>query len=74
VHDVGKYKDNNKSSKLKEGMVITVEPGLYFGENQNLFSNHCVRIEDDVVVTKTGSNILSKTAPKEIEDIESILN
>lgn len=63
VHDCGPY-----GEPLKEGMVLTVEPGLYYPEK-----NIGVRIEDTVLVTKTGCEVLTKDAPKEIEEIESFL-
>ena len=50
---------------LEPGMVITVEPGIYLPE-----SEIGVRIEDDVLVTKNGSRVLSGDIPKEIDDVE----
>jgi len=64
VHDVGIY-----SEPLQEGMVITIEPGLYIPEE-----NIGVRIEDDIVVTKDGCINLSEDIIKEIEDIETFMN
>jgi len=62
VHDVGDTKSN-----LRAGMVITIEPGLYIPEY-----NFGIRIEDDVLVTKEGYEVLSR-APKNIEEIEKIM-
>lgn len=59
---------NDRDSKLAPGMVITCEPGLYFKEY-----GIGVRIEDDVLVTENGSDVLSKDIIKEIDDIERIL-
>lgn len=59
---------SDRERRLEPGMVITVEPGLYF-PNKNIG----VRIEDDVLVTKDGSECLSKGIKKEIADVEKLL-
>ena len=62
---------------LQEGMVFTVEPGLYIAEGQKKVAkkwwNIGVRIEDDVLVTKTGCEILTSGAPKTVPEIEAIM-
>lgn len=58
----------DRDSKLAPGMVVTCEPGLYFKEY-----GIGVRIEDDVLVTPNGSDVLSKDIIKEISEIENIL-
>ncbi len=63
VHDVGDY-----STPLEPGMVFTVEPGIYIPEE-----NLGVRIEDDVLVTPDGHEILSDGAPRSVEDIENLM-
>ncbi len=76
THDVGKYKINGQWRDLKAGMVITVEPGLYIKAGSDAdpkWWNIGVRIEDDVVVTETGYDVLSKSLPKEVSDIEALM-
>ncbi len=63
THDVGIY-----TLRLKEGMVITIEPGLYISEEKL-----GIRIEDDILITKDGAINLSKDIIKEIDDIESFM-
>ena len=62
THDVG-----GREAVLEPGNVITVEPGIYIPEEKL-----GVRIEDDVLVTKTGHKVLSAAIPKEIADLEKI--
>ena len=64
VHDVGHYE-----LTLEEGMVLTIEPGLYISEE-----NIGIRIEDDILVTKSGSRNLSKNIIKEVKDVEEYLS
>ena len=64
THDIGP-----RNSVLAEGMVITVEPGIYVSEERI-----GVRIEDDVLVTKEGCKVLSNMIPKEIDELERIRN
>jgi len=77
VHDVGDYKINGKWRKLEPGMVLTVEPGLYIAANTKGVAKKWwdigIRIEDDVLVTKDGYDVLSKHAPKSVEAIEKIM-
>jgi Xaa-Pro aminopeptidase len=62
THDIGA-----RDSVLKMGNVITIEPGIYIPEEKI-----GVRIEDDILVTKTGYNNLSKNIPKEINELENL--
>lgn len=62
VHDAGVY-----STPLTEGNVITIEPGVYLASE-----GIGIRIEDDVLITKTGSKNLSLAIPKEITDLEAL--
>ena len=77
VHDVGDYKLDDKWRMLEPGMVLTIEPGLYLSaKNRGLakkWQNIGIRIEDDVLVTKDGCDVLSKDAPKSIEEIETLM-
>ncbi|NDU85717.1 MAG: Xaa-Pro aminopeptidase [Ferrovum sp.] len=74
VHDVGRYVDGEgRPRRLQKGMVLTVEPGLYVGAEDDIpepFRNLGIRIEDDVVVTEKGHEVLTEAVPKTVEDIE----
>ena len=76
VHDVGDYKVGGEWRVLEPGMVLTVEPGIYIRDPKTIAKKwHFIgiRIEDDVLVTKTGHDVLSKNAPKEIDEIEALM-
>ena len=76
VHDVGDYKIGEEWRMLEPGMTLTVEPGLYFRPQEGLAEewwNIGVRIEDDVLVTKTEPDVLSKDAPKTVPEIEGLM-
>ncbi|WP_462170024.1 Xaa-Pro aminopeptidase [Pseudoalteromonas xiamenensis] len=76
VHDVGEYKQDEKDRPFEQGMVLTIEPGLYFDEDAevpNEFKGIGVRIEDDLLVTATGYDVLTKDVPKTVADIEAIM-
>ena len=78
VHDVGSYMDQKgKSRKFENGMVLTIEPGIYISKkNKNVPTEYRgigIRIEEDVLVTKSGCDVLTKALPKEIGEIESIM-
>lgn len=75
VHDPCPYRDENGQPILfEEGMVLTIEPGLYIrgDEAPAEIRGLGIRIEDDVVVTATGVEVLTSGAPKEIDDIEAL--
>lgn len=79
VHDVGRYYDRTYDNhrKLSPGMCFTVEPGLYFGPEAPCpakYQGIGVRIEDDVLITATGSKVLTSGVPKEIEEVENLCN
>lgn len=73
VHDVGNYKIDGQSRVLEPGMVLTVEPGIYVGMQVHdvdpKWSGIGVRIEDDVLVTAGGCEVLSAALPKTIDDL-----
>ncbi len=77
VHDVGgSYKSDGKKHILQAGMVITVEPGIYISESDDVESrwwNLGIRIEDDVLVTPKGHRVLSASVPKTITEIEALM-
>ena len=74
VHDAGEYKHDGEWRPLIPGMVLTVEPGCYIRPGAGVperFAGIGVRIEDDVVVTDAGAEVLTRDAPKRAADIES---
>ena len=76
VHDVGSY-GQDKQRILEIGMVITVEPGIYISEDADVpeqYKGVGVRIEDNLLMTEYGNKILTAAAPKEIADIENLMN
>ncbi len=75
VHDVGDYKQGDEWCQLAENMALTVEPGLYIAPSETVdetWWNIGVHIEDDIVVTQTGANVLSGDLPRTVADIEMI--
>jgi Xaa-Pro aminopeptidase len=75
VHDAGDY-GTDRSRKLEIGMVLTVEPGLYIGNDDDIpekYRNIGIRIEDNLLITEYGNKNLTSAAPKEIDDIEAIM-
>jgi len=78
VHDVGDYKVEDEWRVLEPGMVLTVEPGLYISaDHENVakkWHNIGIRIEDDVLVTKDGYDVLSKDVPKDPDEIEALMS
>ena len=84
VHDVGGGRQGDEGyertqRELKAGMVLTVEPGLYFGswrtdvEIPERYSGIGVRIEDNVLITKDGPMVLTSSCPKTIDEIEALV-
>ncbi len=77
VHDVGDYKVGGQWRLLEPGMVLTVEPGLYIAAGSKGVArkwwNIGIRIEDDVLVTKTGCEVLTTGVPKTVDEIEALM-
>lgn len=75
VHDVGASRAD-RHRPLEVGMVMTVEPGLYLSEKLAIpeqYKGIGIRIEDDIVITEYGNKILTSAVPKEIDDIEALM-
>ena len=77
VHDVGDYKIDGHWRELERGMVLTIEPGLYIPRGSRGVAKKWqgigIRIEDDVLVTSKGPDVLSRDAPKTVEQIEALM-
>ena len=76
VHDVGEYKSGDQWRPLQPGMTLTVEPGCYIRPADNIpreLWNIGIRIEDDVLITKQGNEILTQAAPKMVNEIEELM-
>lgn len=77
VHDVGDYKIGGEWRVLEPGMAMTVEPGIYIAADNQAVAEKWrgigVRIEDDVVVTRTGCEILTGGVPKSVAEIEALM-
>ncbi len=76
VHDAGLYTIEGEPRSLAAGMVFTIEPGFYVQpadrETPETFRNIGIRIEDDILVTSNGCEVLTREAPKEIAEIEAL--
>jgi len=78
VHDAGDYRIAGKWRRLEPGMVLTVEPGLYIAADRTEvpapYRGIGIRIEDDVLITAAGNEILSDRVPKTVAEIETCMN
>ena len=76
VHDVGAYKLDNNWRALQPGMSLTIEPGCYIRPADDVpqtFWNIGIRIEDDVVITAQGCEVLTEAVPKTVTAIEDLM-
>lgn len=76
VHDVGSYRRDGEPRPLVPGMVLTVEPGLYIPDDEDIpeaFRGIGIRIEDDVAVTADGHEVLTAGVPKRAAEIEALM-
>ncbi len=80
VHDVGEYKVDGAGSEWRElepGMVTTIEPGIYIhADNEKVdakWRGIGIRIEDDVLITRKGPEVMTNSVPKTIDEIESLM-
>jgi Xaa-Pro aminopeptidase len=75
VHDVGFYSVDGAARPLVEGMVLTIEPGLYIAEDAPVpaaYRGIGIRIEDDILVTATGHDNLTRGTPKSVAELEAL--
>ncbi len=76
VHDAGLYLKNGEPRQLEPGMVFTIEPGFYVQPSDRLapenYRHIGIRIEDDILVTKTGCEVMTSDVPKEQSEIEAL--
>ena len=77
VHDAGLYFKNKAPRALEPNMCFTIEPGLYIPENDDMAPKNYrgigIRIEDNIRVTESGCEVMTSSAPKEIEDLERVI-
>jgi Xaa-Pro aminopeptidase len=77
VHDVGEYMSGEHWRKLEPGMVLTIEPGIYVAAGSKGVAkrwwNIGIRIEDDVLVTRGGCEVLTRDVPKDADEIEALM-
>jgi Xaa-Pro aminopeptidase len=77
VHDVGEYKVAGAYRELEPGMAFTIEPGLYIPPGSKgvpaKYQGIGIRIEDDVVITREGHQVLTGGVPRELDAVEAVM-
>ncbi|PIU00454.1 MAG: Xaa-Pro aminopeptidase [Bdellovibrionales bacterium CG10_big_fil_rev_8_21_14_0_10_45_34] len=77
VHDLGTFSVNGEERAHAPGMCLTVEPGIYIRTDDELAPKELrglgVRIEDDILITENGCEVMTSAAPKEVAEIESLM-
>lgn len=77
VHDVGRYKVDGESRPLEPGMVMTIEPGIYVApDNMDVdarWRGIGIRVEDDILITNEGPEVLTASVPKDADEIEALM-
>jgi len=76
VHDVGDYVSSERTRILEPGMTLTIEPGIYISEDSDVeakWRGIGVRIEDDLLVTVDGNEVLTKDVVKTVDEIEALM-
>ena len=79
VHDVGDYQIEDAWREFEPGMVLTIEPGIYIPRHESTdhlparYRGIGVRIEDDVLITKDGHEVLTEAVPKRVKEIEAVM-
>lgn len=78
VHDVGRYKRDEEWRPLEPGMVLTIEPGIYVAPGtasvDERYRGIGIRIEDDVLITDDGCEVLTSSVPKAVAEIEALMS
>ena len=77
VHDAGDYMEGDDFMKFKPGMITTIEPGIYISRSMDVddkWKGIGIRIEDDILITKDGNENLTKKAPSDPAEIESLMS
>ena len=73
VHDLGNLRDRGEGT-LKAGMVLTIEPGIYFCKKTRHIPTCGIRIEDDILIKRGAPEVLSAGFPKSISEVEDLMN